>query len=219
MRNLNDASELYNLPKENIPEEIYQLKIKLNGISPPIWRRILVSNKIYFSELHYLIQRYFSWGGYHLHEFYYSNPYVKGANVYIKGIIEWDVDTDATDYHFNADEIRLCDVFTDSLKRVHYIYDFGDYWHHIIMLEKTYPYNSKFRGPICVGGKRAPPPEDSGGPYGYQEMLEIIDNPEHPEYEEINEWLGGKIDANEVTEIDMKMSPRMIEKEFGKKSN
>jgi hypothetical protein len=48
------------------------------------------------------------------------------------------------------------------------------------------------RYPCCVAGKRACPPEDCGGPWGYADFLEAIQNPKHPAHEEMLEWAGGE---------------------------
>ena len=72
-----------------------------------------------------------------------------------------------------------------------YEYDFGDSWRHIITVEKVLERQSGVRYPQVVAGKRACPPEDCGGVWGYQEFLEAIRDPEHPEHEAMLEWVGG----------------------------
>lgn len=72
-----------------------------------------------------------------------------------------------------------------------YVYDFGDYWDHKIQLEKILPREKGVNYPICIKGKRASPPEDCGGVWGYEELLEIIKDPDH---EETMEWLGEDFD-------------------------
>jgi hypothetical protein len=214
MEKINAIKEL-NIPKKGVPEQLYQLKIKLEGISPPIWRRIVLSSYTYFSELHDLIQKYFSWDGYHLHEFYFPHPAGKRNRIYIKGIIDWEEDFGIDHYHFLANEIRLCDVLSKTRKRAYYVYDFGDNWRHVIILEKIFPYDDRFVGPICVGGRRAGPLEDSGGPSGFREKLKTIKQPTHRNFEEILNWLGDDYNAEQVNEILIKLSPKKLEKIFG----
>lgn len=154
--------------------------------------------------------------GYHLHEFYFPHPYKSNEKIYIEGIIEWaDPHDILTNSHFKANELRLCNVFSESQKRAYYIYDFGDNWVHSIVLEKIFPHKEGFDESICVGGKRSASLEDSGGVWGYQELLDILRNPTHPEYEDMIEWTGGVFDPQEVDEIDIKMSPKKIEEKFG----
>ena len=64
----------------------------------------------------------------------------------------------------------------------------GDYWEHLITVEKIiedYPHVY----PVCLEGEGACSPEDCGGVVGYLDLLEIIENPAHEEYESLMEWL------------------------------
>ena len=75
------------------------------------------------------------------------------------------------------------------------MYDFGDGWEHDILVEKILPIEKGIHYPVCIDGKRACPPEDCGGPFGYEELLEILKDPSHPEHEEKFEWLPGDFDS------------------------
>ncbi len=79
----------------------------------------------------------------------------------------------------------------DTLK---YEYDFGDGWDHTIVLEKIVEVDDHQPIPVCIKGKRNCPPEDCGGVWGYEDLLEIISDPKHPEHEEMLEWLGVEFD-------------------------
>ena len=72
-----------------------------------------------------------------------------------------------------------------------YEYDFGDSWEHVILVEKILQLETGVNYPICLGGKRACPPEDCGGIWGYGDLLEAIQDPTHPEHKDMLEWLGG----------------------------
>ena len=86
-----------------------------------------------------------------------------------------------------------------GVSRFGYTYDFGDDWEHAITIEKTLPAAEGTTYPTCVAGKRACPPEDCGGPWGYQELLEIIADPAHPERAERLEWLGEDFDPEDFS--------------------
>lgn len=77
-----------------------------------------------------------------------------------------------------------------------YEYDLGDGWRHKVILEKILPYDRAVKVAKCVKGKRACPPEDCGGVWRYQDLLEIIKDPSHPEYTETLDWLGKDFDPN-----------------------
>jgi len=215
---MKDAKKLHIFKERNVPSQIYQLKITLMGIKPPIWRRLLISNYCTFSDLHHAIQDCFYWSDYHLHEFSYRYPEPPHWRIHMQG--KYPDDTyppeDHSDlYDIREDQLRLCDVFSTNLKKVNYLYDFGDNWEHSIKLEKIFPNNNNFRSFLCVGGKRATPPEDCGGPYGYQELLEIIGNPNHPEYGEMKDWVGEDFNPQIIKSPMSKMSPKEIEQKFG----
>ena len=94
-----------------------------------------------------------------------------------------------------------------------YEYDFGDGWEHTIVLEKVLPRMKNTYYPICIDGKRNCPPEDCGGPWGYKELLEIISNPKHEEYNEMIEWLGDGFDPEEFDIV--KINELLHEKDYG----
>ena len=80
-----------------------------------------------------------------------------------------------------------------------YEYDFGDQWIHDLLLEMIMPAESGQTYPRCIGGRRHCPPEDCGGPHGYQRFLEAMRNEADPEHDLYSEWVGGSFDPNEFT--------------------
>ena len=75
-----------------------------------------------------------------------------------------------------------------------YEYDFGDRWQHLLLVEEILPPEPEICYPICIKGKRACPPEDCGGVWGYGELLETLQDPNHPDHEEMLEWVDGDFD-------------------------
>jgi len=167
---------------------IYQLKITLKNIEPAIWRKIQVRGNITLFRLHEYIQVFMGWENYHMHEFRikgkrYGRPDTEGAAMF--GI------------KINKDkEVKVCELVSES-DVFEYVYDFGDDWQHEILVEKVLEPEEGVVYPICLAGERACPTEDCGGPWGYQEMLEILKDPKHEEYEYYREWLGGEPDPEE----------------------
>jgi len=74
--------------------------------------------------------------------------------------------------------------------RFMYVYDFGDNWEHSIVVEDVLPIEPGVKLPACTGGKRACPPEDSGGATGYQGLLAALADPTHPDHESMSKWVG-----------------------------
>jgi hypothetical protein len=90
-----------------------------------------------------------------------------------------------------ADENRLTlsSLLKSGVARCTYTYDFGDDWEHTVEIEKTQPAVDGEAYPCCVAGKGACPPEDCGGPWGYQHLLEVVADPTHPEYADQRTWV------------------------------
>lgn len=97
-------------------------------------------------------------------------------------------------------KVRLGDLVKKG-GRLMYEYDFGDGWTHEIHVEKVLPAETGARLTRCLAGERACPPDDCGGPPGYQNMLDILADPEDPEYEEMLEWVGEDFDP-EAFDLD-----------------
>ncbi len=161
---------------------IYQLRIALKHIRPPIWRRVLVPGDVSLYTLHEVIQAVIPWQSYHLYMFTigdteYGEPSPD----------DWQPVKDVR-------RARLSQVVPGEGAKFRYTYDFGDDWEHEIVVEKVLSPDPHVRYPVCIEGRRAGPPEDCGGPWGYPDLLEILQNPEHEEYEEMLEWVGGEFD-------------------------
>ncbi len=165
---------------------IYQLKVTLKGSRPPIWRRIQVEAETSLFTLHGILQIVMEWEEAHLHQFVVGNPRQDPA-IYSDPELN-----DGLDFFDTLDEndYTLKDIAPQEKSKFIYEYDFGDDWEHQIVVEKILPRESGVKYPRCVTGKRASPPEDVGGLWGYEEFQEIVQNPDHPERTEMLEWAG-----------------------------
>ncbi|HBV21871.1 MAG TPA: hypothetical protein DEF07_09150 [Nitrosomonas sp.] len=162
---------------------IYQLKVTLKNIRPPIWRRFLISSTTNLGDMHLVLQIVMGWANVHLHEF------VKENERYGEPDIEFP-----SDIH-DETEFRLDQILKQEKEKLIYIYDFGDGWEHEVLLEKVLPFKHDAVLPTCIKGKRACPPEDVGGVGGYGMFLEAVSDPSHPEYAAMCEWAGGGFDS------------------------
>jgi hypothetical protein len=167
-------------PKKRSPSDIYQIKVTLKGSKPPIWRRFQVTGDTTLGELHNILQIVMGWGNYHLHDFT------------INGQVYGDPADDEFGEFGTKDEWRymLNQVISTPGTRFEYEYDFGDSWEHTLDVEKILPPGQGVQYPLCIKGKRACPPEDVGGIWGYEDFLDAIQDSEHPEHEEWLEWIG-----------------------------
>jgi len=136
--------------------------------------------------LHDIIQDVMGWEDYHLHEF------EVGEERY--GLPEqWEGGWDDNDVA-SSRKVKLSQLAEQGVKKFRYQYDMGDSWWHTITIEKTLPAEAGVSYPRCVAGERAGPPEDCGGPWGYADFVDAIQNPRHERHEELLGWIGGKFD-------------------------
>lgn len=172
------------------PEDaVYQLKITLQHSSPPIWRRLLVPGDFLMAELHQVIQAAMPWSNSHMHQFIFRS----GREVIVLGSSPMG-DFLGDEDELDDNEVTLAQMAPKKPRKFFYEYDFGDSWIHEIVVEALLPPDPAVRAPVCLEGEMACPPDDSGGLWGYYDMLEIIDNPSHPDRSEYREWLGKKFD-------------------------
>jgi hypothetical protein len=164
------------------PDNIYQIKILLMGIEPPIWRRFLVPASVDLHQLHQILQVIMGWQNSHLHQF------VLGADVYADPEMEPEGEMgQMKDEH----QFKLGEVLPREVTAITYEYDFGDRWKHLVLVEKIiFPDEPVEERLTCIEGERACPPEDCGGFHGYAEVLDIIFSPAHPDYEAMLDWTG-----------------------------
>jgi hypothetical protein len=170
-----------------VSDRIYRLKVTLKDIKPPVWRRIEVPDCT-LGDLHEVIQTVMGWDDSHLHQFvvrgtYYGPPAPDDFG--------FGMDMEVED----EDGVLLSQIVkVDRKVKFRYEYDFGDGWQHEIEFERIVEREPKVKYPRCVEGKRACPPEDCGGPWGYPAFLEAIADPSHERHEELLEWVGGEFE-------------------------
>ncbi len=158
--------------------ELYQFRVVLRGISPPIWRQFQVWEDATLAQLHRILQMAMGWENYHLYEFR------------IGGRIYGDPDLDGEREITDAKRTRIRNVLSGVGAECEYVYDFGDYWQHDLLLEAVMQPAPHATYPRCLAGERSCPPEDVGGSGGYEDYLEALANPEHEEHQEMMAWRG-----------------------------
>ena len=169
---------------------ILRFRITLRDITPSIWRVLELHADATFWDLHCAIQNSFGWTHSHLHEFEMVRAARKGRVVI--GI---------PDDEFRAmpgmpktlagwvEPVR--DWLTDPGHIALYTYDFGDRWEHEVLLEAIAPAKPRTKLPRCVSGENKGPPDDVGGPPGYENFVEAMANLRHEEHARYRTWIGG----------------------------
>jgi hypothetical protein len=167
---------------------IARLKITLKHVKPAVTRRVEVPVGIKLSDLHLVIQAAMPWWNYHLYEF-------RAAD------FGWGVpDPDyGSDNPLDAGKATLRDVLEDTgVKSLTYLYDFGDGWEHRIAIEWIGEPEPGVAYPRLLDAKGRCPPEDVGGPWGYQEYLGAMADPKHERHAEMVAWRGPDFDPKVV---------------------
>lgn len=167
---------------------MFQFRIQIENITkPPVWRKVLVPETFTFQRFHLVIQDAFGWENGHLYQFS-PGGYGSEPTIALPSEDNWEPVTDST-------ETKLKDIFSREGQTYIYVYDFGDDWIHKITLEKITDEKSLVAS--CIEGKGACPPEDCGGPWGYEDLKATFTNaPDSEEADELREWLG--LEENEV---------------------
>jgi hypothetical protein len=141
------------VPTENLAADadaILQVKFWLTGISPMVWRRVLVPSSFTLRELHGVIQVAMGWEGIHLYDFQLRAAHYGS----------WEVAAASPDVTLAALRFRKGARFI-------YEYDLNIPWRHEVRIEDRLPLEVRKTYPLCTGGGGACPPEDCGGPASF----------------------------------------------------
>ncbi len=136
-------------------DQVIELKVSLDGMRPPIWRRVRVPATATLGDLHEVIQVVYGWDGDHLHVFRvgkksYSDPFA------------------GLDGTKDEEEARLGELATSGAGKISYTYDLGACWQHEITLEGTLEREPGRNYPVCAefsgdSPEEYPPHEDDPG--------------------------------------------------------
>ena len=160
---------------------VSQLHVSLREVQPEVWRRVQVRSDLTLSNLHQVLQTVMGWSDSHLHQFRF------GKAVYGRPDPEFPACLDER-------KAFLADLLRAPGDRLDYEYDFGDGWRHDIVLEQVLEPASTVEYPLVTAGGRACPPEDCGGPPGYEHLLDVLARPRHTEHRDLLRWVGGSFD-------------------------
>ncbi|OGI49118.1 MAG: hypothetical protein A2151_06795 [Candidatus Muproteobacteria bacterium RBG_16_65_34] len=167
---------------------IYQIKVTLRHVHPPAWRRLQIPADIKLGKLHEVLQIAMGWTDSHMHAFRL-------------GMEQYGVPSREFPDMFKNERTARLDQLIGKGDKLIYEYDFGDGWEHEMKIEKVLAAEEGKRHPTCLAGKRACPPEDCGGPWGYVRLLAVLRDPKHEEHEEMAEWIGEDFDP-EAFDLD-----------------
>lgn len=166
----------------------YTLKASMKHTRPKVWRRIELPGDISLGKLLTVLLDIMG--------FEESHP-----SAFKVGGREYEA-YDLNNRKSRHMGLRLCDLVSEEKTKFYYNYDYGDNWEYELVAEKITPCDSKTaRKAVCLAGKGNYFVDDIGGPYGYQNTIEILSNPESEYYDEWVEMYGTLEDFVEPFDI------------------
>jgi len=187
-------------------ETIARLKVTLDDVEPPVTRRLEVPLAIRLDRLHLTLQAALGWTDSHLWEIRVRD-------------VAWGIpDPGWSDGPLDARKATLWDIIEDTgAKTLHYLYDFGDGWEHTVKLLGIDDGEAGTVYPRLLDAKGRCPPEDIGGPWGYGDFLEAMEDPNHERHEELTEWYPADFDPNDTPTEDLKATVAALAKRWNRK--
>ena len=151
------------------------LRVSLRYTEPVVWRRMVVASDMPLPKFATALEKAMGWEGYHLHSFD------------VGGVLFGSPDDD-DDRFINEKAARVNHVLPRVESLMQWDYDFGDGWEHDVIVEAIEPLEPKTKYPLVLAGEQCCPPEDVGGPPGYQELLRVLSDPKDEEHEHMRSW-------------------------------
>lgn len=181
-------------------QTVYRFKVVLAGSHPSIWRRIEILD-VSLAKFHEAIQTAMGWSNSHLHLFQVDDIQYTDPKMMDGGF--------PSPCEKSYARLKISDLIElhGPTPKLTYLYDFGDGWEHNVTLETQIDSQPGVHYPRCTAGARCCPPEDVGGIYGYQNMLQALHDPQHPEHDDFEEWIGDEFDSEafDLEEINADM--------------
>jgi hypothetical protein len=151
------------------------LRVSLRYVDPEVWRRIVVKSDMPVPKLAKTLEQAMGWAGYHMHM------------IDVGGLL-FGIPDEGDDYIINEKAVTVKHLLPRDQSSLRWDYDFGDGWEHDVVVEAIEPLNPKTKYPVVLDGARACPPEDVGGPGGYEELLRVLNDPNDEEHEHMASW-------------------------------
>ena len=175
----------------------FRLHVELEEVTPAVWRRILVPGSVRLDRLADMLIAAMGWSNSHLHCFEVGDV---RYGMHFDDYPEGEVDETTVTVH---QALRDTTFFT-------FEYDFGDGWGHLVKVEARLTSTVGLKSAVCLAGENACPPDDCGGPGGYEQMLDALADPMHEEHLDYVNWVG---DASfDRTAFDIVEANAMLQK-------
>jgi Plasmid pRiA4b ORF-3-like protein len=154
---------------------VHVLRVSLRDVEPEVWRRVVVASEMPSPNFATALELAMGWGSTHLHLFA------------VGGVLFGNTDHDAP-HLISEKAAKVTHLLPREQSSLRWDYDFGDGWEHDVVVEAIEPLNPKTQYPVVLDGERACPPDDVGGPPGYEQLLRVLNDPTDEEYEHMVSW-------------------------------
>ena len=182
--------------RQLIESRCFKLRVALDDVQPKIWRQFVVPASITLDRLHDVLQAVMGWTDSHLHSFTIAGR-------------EFTENPEEAEQGIEETGVILGALIRKPRSKFIYLYDFGDGWMHTITIQSVEQIPDGHTLDVtCLAGQGRCPPEDVGGPWGYQEFLQAIADPKHEEHQSYLEWCGGSFNAREfdIKEVNLELA-------------
>jgi hypothetical protein len=181
-------------------EAVLGLRVELVDSEPPIWRQLEMRGSLALNQVHQVLQAAFGWEDAHLHRFTPENPFapLRPVNGEYPEALQWLPGQECEEPDDRPEEeCTLEQLLALGSGAAFYEYDFGDSWLHRLELVARRPLTADTPPALLIGGARRGPLEDSGGFPGYEEIMDALANPSHPDHVEYSAWVADMTGSDE----------------------
>ncbi len=179
-----DAGSDHEAPRPALT--VHELQVTLLDVTPLVWRRIRVPSALALSTVHAIVQLAMGWEDKHLHE-WRAGDVTYGLS-----------DEDSWGEELADESGAILGEVAPLEAALHYDYDLSEGWEHLVEVVAVEAWNADVPPVALLDGARACPPEDCGGPEGYEHLIDALTDPDDAEHDEVVLWLGDHFDPAEL---------------------
>lgn len=168
---------------------IYRIRVDLDHAQPPIWRRLDLRSDLTLDAVHEVLQVAFDWTDTHLHRFSLGGgPFDRASQLFLCPFDFEEADDDDAG-GIAAATVRLDETLQQPGDVLRYLYDYGDSWEVTLRLEEVLPGSADAASATAIAGRRAAPPDDSGGAVDAESLALVLDDPGQFDLDALNQAL------------------------------
>lgn len=189
-------------------DSVLEVRVVLVDSEPEIWRLLELRGSLTLSQVHQVLQAAYGWEDAHLHRFVTSDPFapLRPVGGEFPEALQWLPKQECKEPGDRPEEdCSLDQLLVLGSGEAFYEYDFGDSWLHRLDLVSRRHADDDIPTARLTDGARRSPLEDSGGLPGYEEIMDALADPSHPDHAEHSAWL------TDITASDAPFDPAFLD--------